>query len=272
VCFHNPYLKKIAFFLLIFASLSTKAEGIPMSGVLALDFSKQSVGIVAFEENNPDVKSIEKMQLHYFELNLSNWKAEPKSLKEFSNTHSETSAQVKGLISPYDWNKKWPLITSDGAHLKFKREDCKPQDEGDPICKKLFLFIGEQKIQLPIKKICPYGCGISAIEKWNNQYWIGLYTNGEIQPSGFGLHVFTAKDFKKLFSFEYEKAKEPNAFTNPEMLPTLIKRDREGKKIWVGSNIGLYAFDSNYKKLGHCSFEGTTAKKKFSIRCQASSK
>ena len=241
------------------------SEGVPMAGILSIDFEKDKIGIVAIEGNNWKAFDNPNTYAYYYEFNPKTGSLVAQKRESYYQLFP-SAIQPQG-IDPYGYLKDWPSVSQNGTDYKAKQEKCEPQEEGDPICKELNIEIDRKKLNIGGKEYCRFGCRVRAIENWDNQIWVGLYINGELQPYGEGLYVWDKKTLKKLYGKKAFFDKGSNAFGNPDLIPTVIKKNPAGKEMWIGTNMGVLVFNKQFEEIGRCRAEVSTKKKKFSLSC-----
>lgn len=210
-------------------SIFASPEAEPFADFKAIEFNKGKIGIIfnnGVQNNGPELN------------NLVYGFIENKDIKVLSVNEFKTQfPKVRSLTNfpPYKPDKTF----------KLKYNECAPNDETEEICKSVDINIGKKAININFKKmgICD-SCKILQIERWKNNLWISFAFQSEYWLAGHGVYVL---DVSK---------KENNIKTiNSNYLVTLMKKDPNGKIMWIGGSHGINAYNSEAKLIISCAIK-----------------
>lgn len=242
------------------------SEGVPMAGVLSIDFEKDKVGIVAIETNNWKAFGNPDTYTYYHELDPKTASTSEKTREAYYQRFLLPKEPMETDI--YIGGKVWPSVSQDGTDFKAFQSKCEAQDEGDPICKSLTIKVDGKKIEIGKEDICRFGCRVRAIEKWDDQVWVGLFRYGELQPSGEGLYIWDQKTFKNLHARKTFLNRKAKSSEDSDLIPTIMKKNPDNTQMWVGTNRGILVFNKKFEVLIRCFVVVSTKEKKFSLSCE----
>jgi hypothetical protein len=221
------FLVLIIFILISFPILASP-DPEPFVDFKAIEFNKDQVGIIfnnGTQNNAPDMD-----HLVYGAI-------ENKNIKILTASEYKTQFPTVKSLDKFERNDP-------NQEYKLKYKGCVPSPEVEATCKSVDITVGKKVLNINFKKmkICD-SCSIFYIEKWKNTLWIGFTFQSEYWLDGDGVYVL---DITK---------KNNIKAVNSKFLATIIKKDPNGKIMWIGGPQGIEAYDENLKLIHSCALK-----------------
>lgn len=204
------------------------AEGPPWKRITSLGFQNNKLGITLYQGDFIQ----DRKGPYYYEIDPKNLSIELLSKIEYKDKFGANESLGDEVLS---WGSgPDTILTSSKDKFKTEYSNCTSEGEGSEICKDNFLIHDGKRMKLDVQKECTFGCNVLIAEKWGEQLWIGLGSLGEYEWHAIGVQVYDLKTQKKVFNLTGG-------------LPSIFKIDTQNNVIWIATNKGLQAIDSNFK-------------------------